>query len=204
MPPRMLLSKKADAKSIVTSARDCVPNQLSSDESLHDFSLANFLWCDAEDILAEQDHVSEFPGNDRSLFVLQTFCKCRTHGVGLDGLGNRQFLLWKPAIRILSIQGCARNRSVDGEHRIQRSNIPIRSKSKPHTVIQKCAECVRAAGAITTDACLGKATVIDRVIGLHRSDYVQFRESIKILCGHMLRVLDAEPAVCLSVRLHNL
>ncbi len=70
-------------------------------------------------------------------------------------------------------------------------------------MIQKSAKGVGAAGAVVTDAFLGPASIVDGVIGLHRSDHVQLREAIEILGRHVLSMLDTEAAIALAVGFHD-
>ena len=125
------------------------------------------------------------------------------HGVGLDRLCHRELLFGKPAVGILAIERRARHGRVEPEHRIQRRDIPIGAERQAHAVIEKRAKRVGAAGAVMSDAALGPASVVDRVIGLHGGDHVQLREAVEIFGRHVLRVLDAEAAIGLAVRFHD-
>ena len=49
------------------------------------------------------------------------------------------------------------------------------------------------------NAAFGPAPVVDGVIGLHGGDHTKLGEAVEIFRSHVLRVLDAETAICLAV-----
>src|SRR5207245_1155926 len=84
-------------------------------------------------------------------------------------------------------------------HGIQRCDVPVGTKRKVDMVVQESAESVSAAGTIVANAAFGPAPVVDGVIGLHGGDHTKLGEAVEILRSHVLRVLDAETAICLAV-----
>src|ERR1019366_5222938 len=54
---------------------------------------------------------------------------------------------------------------------------------------------VGAAGAIMADVRLGKAAVVNRVVGLDRCNHVQLSKTLEVFGRHVLRVLDAQPTI---------
>src|SRR6267378_1545154 len=89
-------------------------NDFSSHDRLQDLYLTNLRGFDGENILAEQDHIGELAGRDRSFLFVLKFRVGRTHGVGLDRLRYAHLLLWKPAARSLTVQSSASDSRVDG------------------------------------------------------------------------------------------
>src|ERR1019366_9745781 len=70
-------------------------------------------------------------------------------------------------------------------------------------LVKESAERISAAGPVVSDAVLGPAAVINRVIGLHRRDHVQFCEAAEVFGSHVLRVLDAPTAITAAMLFFN-
>jgi hypothetical protein len=71
-------------------------------------------------------------------------------------------------------------------------------------MLEEGAEGVGAAGAVGADPVRGPATVVDRVVRLHRGDHPERREAVEVLRRHVLRVLDPQAAVGGAVRFLDL
>src|SRR5437763_17160402 len=71
-------------------------------------------------------------------------------------------------------------------------------------MIQESAKRVSAAGAIMADSSLRPTAVVDCMIRLDGGDHVQLRETVEVLGGHVLRMLDAKTAVGLALSLRDL
>src|ERR1019366_462266 len=102
----------------------------------------------------------QFPGSNRTLFLLLKLGIGGARGVGLDRLGNREFLLGEPAVGIPSIESGPGHGGVDSQKRVKRSHLPVGAESQAHAMVEECAEGVGAAGSIVTDVRLGKAAVL--------------------------------------------
>ena len=66
-------------------------------------------------------------------------------------------------------------------------------------MVKESAKVISTAGAIVADALLSPTTIVDSMIRLNRSDDVQLRKAIKIFCRHVLRVLDSQSAITVTV-----
>src|SRR5207253_6234919 len=71
-------------------------------------------------------------------------------------------------------------------------------------MIQESAKRVSAAGAIMADSSLRPTAVVDCMIRLDGGDHVQLRETVEVLGGHVLRMLDAKTAVGFAMSLRDL
>src|SRR5207244_636037 len=125
-------------------------------------------------------------------------------GVGLDSFLDGELFLRKPAVRILAVEGSACGRSIQRQHRIEWSDVPIRADGQPNPVVEKRAEGIGAAGAVVSDAAFGPPPVINRMIGLHRRDHMQLGEAVEVLRGHVLSVFYAPAAIAGTVRFLDL
>ena len=55
-----------------------------------------------------------------------------------------------------------------------------------------------------SDALLGPAAVVNRMVRLHGSDHLQLRKAIKVLCRHMLSVFNAPTPIRLAMRFRDI
>src|SRR6266852_9562624 len=117
-----------------------IPDDLPAYDRCPDFDIANFCGINREDVVSEKNHVCQLARRDRAFLVLLEFGVGGTQSVGLDGFRQGKFLLGKPAIGIFAIQSRARNRGVDRQHGVERSNVPIRTQCKPDAMIQEGAK----------------------------------------------------------------
>src|SRR5260370_17606135 len=88
---------------------------------------------------------------------------------------------------------------VDRKNWIKRHYVPICSEGEAHTMIEEGAKSIGAAGAVVAQKRLSPAAIINRLVGLHRSYDFQFRKAVKIFCGHVLRMFNAQAAVTLAL-----
>src|SRR6266702_6857923 len=71
-------------------------------------------------------------------------------------------------------------------------------------MIQESAKRISAAGAIMADSPLRPTAVVDCMIRLDGGDHVKLGETIEVLGGHVLRMLDAKTAVGFAMRCRDL
>src|SRR5438105_10513647 len=105
---------------------------------------------------------------------------------------------------MFAVERGASRRGVHGEHGIERRDIPIGAEREAHAMIQESAKRISAAGAIMADSPLRPTAVVDCMIRLDGGDHVKLGETIEVLGGHVLRMLDAKTAVGFAMSLRDL
>ena len=157
----------------------------------------------AEDVVAQHDQIREPAARQRSLFALLKLGERRSPRIGRDGLVNRQLLFGYPAAGILPIEGRARDRSVESQHRIERRDIPVGSEGQPHSFVEQSLERVRRLDALGPNPLLRPAAIVNGVVRLHRRNHLERREAVEIFRRNMLRVFDSESPIAVTIRLND-
>src|SRR5438552_13323275 len=130
----------------------CFVDPLPAYHRLEHLHISNFGGVDLQDVVAQDNQIGQLAGGDGTFLFLLEFRVGGAHGVGLDGLGDGEFLFGEPAIGIFAVERGAGDGGVDPEHGIERRDIPVGTKRKVDMVVQESAESVSAAGTIVANA----------------------------------------------------
>src|SRR2546426_1997570 len=100
---------------------------------------------------------------------------------------------------MLAIKSSACNSGVNRKHGIEWSHRPIRSERERRARIQQRAKRVSCLRAFWSDALFGPASIVNRVIWLHRGNDFIAGETCYVLRSQMLCMLDTKAPIAIAV-----
>src|SRR2546430_2609449 len=165
----------------------------------YDFNFLDLVRIDLENVPRENNYIAKFTGRDCTFLVLLKLGISGADRVSAHSFFHRYLLFRNPAVRMLAVESASRGCGVNAEHGIKWRHRPIRPEGQDRARIEQRAKRISGLRAFMTYALFGPASIVNRVIWLHRGDNFIARETWNVLRSQMLSVLDPKAPIAIAV-----